>query len=167
MIRTPSKIQIIRRMRVNQPKTFSMGKTMVSPFAFCEVPNLAHGRCLVAPLPLQPEGEIDEVDPDDLRGLREEIRSHNRSDIPHKNDHLLEEDEEYDDDEPEHHVDGRPPGYDSYSVLDETDPNDLEVFQVAERDHSGIKGSRTIEQMSLQEMDSRRQPGDAVRAVSA
>lgn len=120
----------------------------------------------VAPLPLVPEPDVDEVDPEDRKGLSDEIRSHDRNDIPHKNEHLIEEDEEYNDDEPEHHVDGRPSGYDGYEVVDETDPRDLEVFDVAERDHSGVGANRTTEQVMIQEMDLRQQPGDAVRAVS-
>ena len=120
----------------------------------------------VAPLPLVPEPEVDEVDPEDRKGLSDEIRSHDRNDIPHKDEHMKEEDEEYDDDEPEHHVDGRPSGYDDYEVVDETDPRDLEVFDVAERDHSGVEANRTTEQVMIQEMGLRQQPGDAVRAVS-
>jgi hypothetical protein len=106
------------------------------------------------------------VDPEDKQALIAEIRSHDRNDIPHKEEHLKEEDEEYNNDEPEHHVDGRPAGYENYEVVEETDPQDLEIFEVAERAHTGIEGDRTTEQMTIEEMELREQPGDAVRAVS-
>lgn len=118
------------------------------------------------PLARGPSPEVDEVDPEDLEGLKKEIRSHDLNDIPHKNEHLVSEDEEYSNDEPDHHVEGRPPGYENYDVVDETDPRDLEVFEVAERDHGGIEGDRTTEQLTIQEMELRQQPGAAVRAVS-
>lgn len=107
------------------------------------------------------------MDPEDKQALIREIRSHDRNDIPHKNEHLKEEDEEYDDDESEHHVDGMPAGYEDYEVVVENaDPRDLEIFEVAERDHTGIEAGRTTEQVMIQEMELRQQPGDAVRAVS-
>jgi hypothetical protein len=106
------------------------------------------------------------VEPEDKQALIKEIRSHDRTDIPHRNEHLKEEDEEYNDDVPDHHVDGRPAGYEDYEVVEETDPQDLEIFEVAERDHTGIEGDRTTEQMMIEEMELREQPGDAVRAVS-
>ncbi|KAJ9106126.1 hypothetical protein QFC21_001268 [Naganishia friedmannii] len=114
-------------------------------------------------LPLE-ENDGIEVDPEDSEALQAEIRSHDLSDIPHKEEHLVEEDEEYNDDEPEHHTDGRPVGYEGYDVVDETNPEDIMLFEVAERSHDGIEGERTTEQLMIQEMELRQQPGNAVRA---
>ncbi|KAJ9124090.1 hypothetical protein QFC22_000885 [Naganishia vaughanmartiniae] len=116
------------------------------------------------PMPSGVENDGIEVDPEDPEALQAEIRSHDLSDIPHKEEHLIEEDEEYNDDEPEHHIDGRPAGYDDYDVVDETDPNDIVLFEVAERSHNGIEDDRTTEQVVIQEMELRQQPGNAVRA---
>jgi hypothetical protein len=115
-------------------------------------------------VPLGVEDDGIEVDPEDSDALRAEIRSHDLSDIPHKEEHLVEEDEEYNDDEPEHHIDGLPVGYEAYDVVDETNPDDIALFEVAERSHKGIEGERTTEQLTIQEMELRQQPGNAVRA---
>lgn len=120
--------------------------------------------CLARPVPFGVDNDGIEVDPEDTEALRAEIRSHDLSDIPHKEEHLIEEDEEYDDDEPEHHIDGRPAGYEGYDLVDETNPDDIALFEVAERSHNGIEGERTTEQLMIQEMELRQQPGNAVRA---
>lgn len=115
---------------------------------------------------MTPEPEVTEADPDDPTALPREIRGHNRRDIPHKDEHLVEEDEEYNNDTPEHHIDGTPAGFENYPVVDETGPNDMEVFEMAERKPGGIEGDRTTEQVVIQEMELRQQPGDPIRAVS-
>lgn len=121
---------------------------------------------IALPRSMTPEPEVTEADPDDPTALPREIRGHNRRDIPHKDEHLVEEDEEYNNDTPEHHIDGTPAGFENYPVVDETGPNDMEVFEMAERKPGGIEGDRTTEQVVIQEMELRQQPGDPIRAVS-
>lgn len=113
-----------------------------------------------------PAPEVTEADPDDHTALPREIRRHNRRDIPHKDEHLVEEDEEFDNDTPEHHIDGIPEGYEGYPIVDETNPEDIEIFDVAEREARGIEVDRTTEQIVIEEMALRQQPGDPLRAVS-
>lgn len=116
---------------------------------------------------MTPAPEVTEADPDDPTALPKEIRSHNRRDIPHKDEHLKEEDEEYNNDSPGLHIDGTPAGYEGWPEVEETNPDDMKIFQIAERDRGGIEGNRTTEQVTIQEMGLRQQPGDPTRAVSA
>jgi hypothetical protein len=116
---------------------------------------------------MEPEPEVTEADPDDPRALIKEIRRHDLKDIPHKAEHLLEEDETYDADSPAHHMDDIPAGYRDYPVVDETNSHDMEIFEMAEREPAGIEGDRTTEQMMIEEMELRQQPGDPTRDVSA